>query len=149
MLIEHNPYDIPLLALYNGEGFQKYELMEDTQIFLEDLGKTVTIPKGFKTDGRSAGILTGVFETWGKGGRAWLLHDWMYVMDFGVHEYGWTMKQAQEYADKKMFDYSMELNPSEYIKNVLCYWAVNIGGARVYEQNREVMERSKSLNIIS
>jgi hypothetical protein len=142
-MIPESSYDINIKVLYYGKGFKKFKLLRNVRYWVD--GYIITVPAGFLTDGRSSGPLSGIFPTWGRAARAWLLHDWMYVMDYGVKEFGWSKKKARKYADTVMYEQSMKHAPNEYIKNILCYYAVRLFGRKVYEQDREVLEQSKKL----
>lgn len=145
-LVKRHELDFGVDILYNGTGFQLYALQEDMEFLMSNKHKVIA-PAGFRTDGRSSpGFTKGRFNTWGKAARAWILHDLLYVMDYGVDEFGWSRKKARKFADKEMYRLSMELNPKEPKKNWLSYIAVRMFGASVYDQTREVHKDIKLLN---
>ena len=145
-IIKEHDLDFHIRVLYNGNSFQLFALAEDVRFELSN-GDVVIAPFGFRFDGRSSpGFLKGQFETFGKGATAWLLHDLLYVMDYGVVQHGWSMKKARKFADDEMYSLLKKVNPSQTVKNYLSYKAVRMFGKKVFEQSRDLMDKISIIN---
>lgn len=58
--------------------------------------RTITVPRGFLTDGASTPLGTGLFDI----GSSWIIHDWLYAKQ----RYDDRFYCPQEEADQIMFD---------------------------------------------
>lgn len=128
--------DFNVKVLYYGSGFTKFELLEPLSFTLSD-GEVITVPSGILIDGRSSpGFLKFLFPSWGKAAKAWILHDYLYIIDYKREELG--AFKAQKLADKEMLYAANYLNPGKanswsFWENYLSYIAVRLFGARVYK----------------
>lgn len=107
----------------------KHELLEDISITLSN-GDYITIPSGFMTDGRSTPkFLRGALPQFDSYILCYLIHDYLYVIDYLWNELG--TRGAQRFADKEMFRWQNKFEMNA-IKSNSCYYAVRIFGRRVF-----------------
>lgn len=106
-----------------------YELLEDISVTLSN-GDYITIPAGFMTDGRSTPkFLRGALPQFDEYILCYLIHDYLYVIDYLWDELG--TKKAQKFADNEMllWQNKFEMKP---ITSYSCYYAVRIFGRRIF-----------------
>ena len=96
-----------------------WEVMED--YYYQTSRGTIRVPKGFRTDYASVPkIFRNIINTYGKHGRAAVVHDWLYSSRCEVN-----ISRAE--ADKIFLEIMVEWNVKKY-KRLLMYYLVRIFG---------------------
>lgn len=130
---------IPCKELENPVKFQTHETLFNEYFTLSN-GDDIMVPAGFKFDGRSSpGILRWLFPKWNNADRAYLLHDWLYVVDYKRDEWGWI--RSKVFSDWNMLLKAFEYNPGwphnwAFWDNALSFLGVLIFGSNVYKKDR-------------
>ena len=121
LLIQGDVIEMSPIYKTTGKRYM-FRLTKSIKIQLSDK-KTVTIPKGFKTDLSSVpNWLWFAFSPYGNFLLASIIHDYIYV--YRTH--------TRKFADKEMLIWSNVVNPNRKVDNYLRYIAVRVFGASWY-----------------
>lgn len=106
----------------------KYWLVNEEYRYQTSKG-LVVVPKGFRTDYASVPkIFRNIINTYGKHGRAAVVHDWLYSSQCEIN-----VTRAE--ADKIFLEIMVEWNVKKY-KRILMYVLVRIFGGSHFRKDR-------------
>ena len=104
-----------------------WEVMED--YYYKTSRGIIRVPKGFRTDYASVPkIFRNIINTYGKHGRAAVVHDWLYSSQCEIN-----VTRAE--ADKIFLEIMVEWNVKKY-KRILMYVLVRIFGGSHFRKDR-------------
>ena len=123
-------YRLPIIILpFEKDKF--LEVLEDMEIDLSN-GDLITIPKGFRFDGRSTPWgLRWLFPRLNKNVFHYLIHDYLYYIDYKRLE--WGDIKAKEFADNEMKYFQSQMKQFK-IEQDLCYKGVKYFGWKIFKR---------------
>ena len=129
---------IPLAYLPNEKGERTFEIYESFKYNLSD-GRTITVPKGFKTDLSSVpSWLWSVIKPIDKALIGDIVHDYLWVQQITEIQHFGGSYAARKFADNERLLIRNNIAPEKKFKNYLTHYTIRLVGGFFYSRQIKI-----------